>query len=81
MSITTVISLLAALVMSATTVFAQVSPTSPGPGNVYNQGSRVSIEWGLDSTKIWTNMSIDLMTGSNFDMVSLNHISLRWETS
>lgn len=54
-------------------VHADVTPTRPAPGDVYNEGSTCYIAWKGDtlSTTLWKSMDIELMTGNNTDMVSL----------
>lgn len=51
-------------------VRAEVGPTVPAPGDIYNPGSLCPIAWTGDpnSTTAWKNMTIQLMTGSNLDM-------------
>ena len=51
-------------------VHADVNPTIPAPGAVYNEGSSCLVGWAGDtnSTTIWKNMTIQLMAGSNLDM-------------
>jgi hypothetical protein len=66
---------LTALLASASALVARadVVPSVPGPGVVYNSGATCRIEWDgdKDSNTVWKNMSIELMTGSNFGMVHL----------
>ena len=52
---------------------AQVKPTVPAPLAVYNEGSSCACAWTGDtnSTTTWLNMTIELKTGSNLDMVFL----------
>ena len=54
-------------------VHADVSPTIPAPGAVYNEGSTCTVGWTGDtnSTTIWLNLDIELMSGDNFNMVYL----------
>lgn len=54
-------------------VRADVTPTGPAPGDVFNQGSNCVITWSGDtnSTTNWKNMAIELMTGDNINMVHL----------
>lgn len=61
-----------------TTLFAAIAlvradpdPSEPGPGSVYNEGSKCHISWDPDTTGTWTTMNIELMTGSNTGMVHL----------
>jgi hypothetical protein len=52
---------------------ADVTPSVPGPGIVYTVGGVCHIEWegDKDSNTVWKDMSIELMSGSNFDMIHL----------
>lgn len=55
----------------ASIVSAQVSPTDPGDGDSFNEGTTCHIVWTPDTTGKWKNMTIQLMTGGNFDMIPL----------
>lgn len=68
---------LTAFLASALVARADVVPSVPGPGVVYNSGATCHIEWDgdKDSNTLWKNMSIELMTGSNFEMVHLTSAS------
>ncbi|KAJ8096324.1 hypothetical protein PM082_011482 [Marasmius tenuissimus] len=46
-------------------------PIAPGPGAVFNQGSKCSTSWVGDKDGKWANMKIQLMTGDNFQMIEL----------
>ncbi|KAK1233354.1 hypothetical protein PQX77_003463 [Marasmius sp. AFHP31] len=46
-------------------------PVAPGPGAVFNQGSKCSTSWVGDKDGKWANMKIQLMTGDNFQMIEL----------
>ena len=52
-------------------VRAVVTPSEPGPGSVYAAGETCRVVWAGDteSDTLWADMSIQLMTGSNFEMV------------
>ena len=54
-------------------VRADVSPLEPAPGDSFDEGSTCKTTWAGDSnsTTIWKNMAIELMTGSNADMIHL----------
>jgi len=56
---------------------ADVSPNEPGPGEVFNEGTKCHIGWGGDtaSTTAWKNMAIELMTGPNEAMVHLTTVT------
>jgi hypothetical protein len=59
-------------------VHADVVPTEPGPGQSYNQGSTCRTTWTGDTTSkspnAWKNMSIELMTSDNSNMVHLTSV-------
>ena len=54
-------------------VRAEVTPSEPGPGSVYTAGQECTVSWDgdRDSDTIWKDMSIQLMTGDNFNMIHL----------
>ncbi|KAM6497394.1 hypothetical protein JOM56_007867 [Amanita muscaria] len=56
---------------------ADVTPDEPGPGAVYKTGGTCRTTWNgdKDSTTAWKNMSIELMTGDNFDMIHLTTVA------
>lgn len=50
---------------------ATIKPVSPGPGDVFRSGSPCLISWDTDrsdSTELWRNATIYLMSGSNLNM-------------
>ena len=59
----------------ASAVFAEIIPTVPDPGHIYNEGSTCEVGWTPDTTGQWKAMNIQLMTGSNVQMVSLTSSS------
>ena len=59
----------------AMVVFADITPTVPDPGHIYNEGSTCQIGWTADPTGQWKAMNIQLMTGSNIQMVPLTSSS------
>ncbi|KAH6915677.1 hypothetical protein BKA70DRAFT_1253458 [Coprinopsis sp. MPI-PUGE-AT-0042] len=58
-------------------VRAEVTPSEPGPGSSYTAGETCTVSWDgdRDSDTIWKDMSIQLMTGDNFNMVHLSTIA------
>lgn len=58
-------------------VRADVNPTVPAPEAIYNTGSPCLIAWTGDSnsTTIWKNMAIQLMSGSNFNMMPITTVA------
>jgi len=67
--------LFAAVALQALLVTADPDPSIPGPGDSYKQGGDCRIEWAVDSTGKWTDMQIELKTGSNLAMVPLKVIT------
>ncbi|KAI0091582.1 hypothetical protein BDY19DRAFT_931213 [Irpex rosettiformis] len=61
--------------LAATAVFADPTPSAPGPGDSFNQGSDCKIGWTPDNTGAWTTMNIELMTGDNFNMKHLTTVT------
>jgi len=57
---------------------ADVTPDEPGPGAVYKTGGTCRTTWIGDkvSATAWKNMSIELMTGDNFNMIHLTTVAL-----
>lgn len=56
---------------------AEVTPSAPGPGDSFNAGSTCTIVWSgdKDSTTVWKDMAIELMTGSNTGMVHITTVA------
>ncbi|CAA7265211.1 unnamed protein product [Cyclocybe aegerita] len=54
-----------------------VTPSEPGPGDIFNAGSTCHIVWQGDteSDTIWKDMAIQLMTGSNLGMVHITTVA------
>lgn len=59
----------------ALVVLADITPTVPDPGHIYNEGSTCQIGWTPDPTGLWKTMNIELMTGDNFQMIHLTSSS------
>lgn len=53
---------------------AAIEVLEPAPGDVYKPNATCSITWDADTTGKWTTMAIELMTGSNEDMVHLTSV-------
>lgn len=66
---------LGALLACLSLVRADPTPTTPGPNDVFNAGGQCTIAWTPDTTGIWTVMNIELMTGSNSQMVFLTTVA------
>lgn len=71
----TSLAIVAMLACSALVARADPTPNSPGPGDVYNEGAQCPIGWTADTTGVWKVMNIELMTGSNLDMVHLTTVA------
>lgn len=58
-------------------VRADVTPTGPAPGAVYDEGAPCPITWKGDtsSTTVWKNMAIQLMTGSNLNVLFITTVA------
>ncbi|KAK0567194.1 hypothetical protein OC844_000356 [Tilletia horrida] len=57
---------------------ATFTPTAPGPGDKFNAGSPITIQWDADtsgSTK-WKQTTIRLMSGSNLNMSQLEVVGV-----
>ncbi|POV95719.1 hypothetical protein PSTT_16093 [Puccinia striiformis] len=48
--------------------YGVVTPTGPGPNEIFREGKPCLISWTHDTTGTWTSFSVDLMSGSNLDM-------------
>ena len=67
-------SLFFATVLAAIAVRADPTPTEPSPGAVFKEGGTCHIAWDVDTTDTsgdWKNMSIELMSGDNYNMVHI----------
>lgn len=56
-------------------VVAAPNPTEPSGSSVFNIGQQCTIKWDADSTKTWTKMNIQLMTGDNWNMVHITTVA------
>ncbi|GAA5923609.1 uncharacterized protein JCM15063_003704 [Sporobolomyces koalae] len=72
------IAALASTALFPTSVHADVVPTAPGPGDSFNvrllenvPERGCTVQWNLDTTGTWKDFTIQLMTGSNFQMTPL----------
>ncbi|RDX54074.1 hypothetical protein OH76DRAFT_1341266 [Lentinus brumalis] len=63
---------LAALIAGSALVRADPVPTAPGPGDVFKVGGQCTFTWDVDTTGVWKEMNVELMSGSNLQM---NHIT------
>ncbi|KAH7926753.1 hypothetical protein BV22DRAFT_1194087 [Leucogyrophana mollusca] len=59
---------LLALLLFSSAASAALTATSPGPNEKYRAGSTCTIKWSVDTTNIWNNVTIDLMSGPNLNM-------------
>ncbi|KAG6818646.1 hypothetical protein H0H93_003181 [Arthromyces matolae] len=71
------LALTAFLASTSFLVRADVTPSDPGPGVVYQVGGTCHIAWDKDSTSAtaWQNMAIELMTGDNYNMIHLTTVA------
>ncbi|EUC54829.1 ser-thr-rich glycosyl-phosphatidyl-inositol-anchored membrane family protein [Rhizoctonia solani AG-3 Rhs1AP] len=51
------------------------NPTEPSGSSVFNVGKECAIKWDADSTGSWKKMSIQLMTGDNWNMIPITTIA------
>lgn len=56
-------------------VSAAPNPTEPSSTSVFNVGGTCSIKWDADSTAKWKSMSIQLMTGDNWNMIPITTVA------
>ncbi|TFK69086.1 hypothetical protein BDN72DRAFT_626035 [Pluteus cervinus] len=66
------------LLAGAALVHADVVPDTPGPGDVFKEGSTCKVTWDADTDKgssTWKDMSIQLMSGDNFNMVPVTTVT------
>ncbi|KAG9015447.1 hypothetical protein FRB94_000051 [Tulasnella sp. JGI-2019a] len=52
-----------------------VAPTAPGPGSTFDEGSMCTVEWEVDTTGEWKDMTIDLMSGSDLNMTRVLNVA------
>ncbi|KAI0763267.1 hypothetical protein BC629DRAFT_1294137 [Irpex lacteus] len=55
-------------------VYAEFTPTAPGPGQTFTAGSNCTIIWDVDESGSWRNVTIDLMSGSNTNMSLVTNV-------
>ncbi|EKM81586.1 hypothetical protein AGABI1DRAFT_111871 [Agaricus bisporus var. burnettii JB137-S8] len=74
---------LIAVLASSFLARADVKPSEPSPGAVYNEGQMCPISWNADpdGSDDWKSMSIELMTGDNFNMVQLMTLGTTFDGS
>lgn len=56
-------------------VLADPTPSTPSPGQVFQEGGNCDIAWTPDASGLWKTMNIQLMTGDNLQMVPLTSSS------
>ncbi|KAF8643014.1 hypothetical protein AX16_009259 [Volvariella volvacea WC 439] len=73
----TILTYFLALGLTSAIVKADVTPSTPGPGAVFNEGSNCLVSWigDTDSPSNWGNMNIQLMTGDNFNMIHITTVA------
>ncbi|KAL5488213.1 hypothetical protein ACEPAI_6321 [Sanghuangporus weigelae] len=72
--VSTLVSLLVVIIFNRR-VSAQVQPMTPGPNETYAAGANCTIAWVPDSSGSWTNVTIDLMSGSNNNMSLVTNVA------
>jgi len=55
-------------------VRADPTPLEPSSTSVFNEGGQCTMQWTADPTGVWKVMNIELMTGSNEQMVHLRTV-------
>lgn len=60
---------------------AQLIPTGPTPGDTFREGTQCLVQFNPDTeaNSPWTNATISLMSGSNFDMVKVVDIVTNYD--
>lgn len=58
----------------ALVALADVTPTDPSPGQVFQAGAACAIAWNPDTTGTWKTLNIELMTGDNNNMIHLTTV-------
>ncbi|KAI0641984.1 hypothetical protein C8Q79DRAFT_868393, partial [Trametes meyenii] len=52
-----------------------VTPTAPGPNDVFKQGGTCTFSWTPDPSGVWKQTDVELMTGDNFNMVFITTVA------
>ncbi|KAL1412177.1 hypothetical protein Q8F55_003187 [Vanrija albida] len=65
---------LLAATLACTAAHAQVIPSEPDGATVVRAGSNITTSWAIDKSGTWNNLTIQLMTGSNLQMVPLETV-------
>jgi len=66
---------LASVILAPFFAKADPNPTEPSGLSVFNEGETCLIRWDPDTTGEWTTMNIQLMTGSNLNMVHITTVA------
>jgi len=69
---------LSAIFAASLLVFADPTPTAPGPNDSFSEGTNCTFAWSADSnagSTTWKIMNVELMSGSNLDMVHLTTVA------
>ncbi|KAK4049702.1 hypothetical protein OIV83_003977 [Microbotryomycetes sp. JL201] len=64
-----------ALLVSVNLAVAQVTPSAPGPNDVYREGQQCEAQWTPDTSGDWASFDIDLMSGSNLNMNQVTRVA------
>lgn len=56
-----------------------IAPSEPSPESSFNIGTDITATWNNTDvgTDQWTNMTIELMTGSNYNMIHLSYVATK----
>ncbi|KAI8996503.1 hypothetical protein BD414DRAFT_478245 [Trametes punicea] len=60
---------------AAATASGGVTPTAPGPGDVFREGGKCTFSWVPDPSGVWKQTDVELMTGDNFNMVFITTVA------
>ncbi|KAA1466417.1 hypothetical protein DENSPDRAFT_755397, partial [Dentipellis sp. KUC8613] len=63
------------LLSVASLVACDFMPTSPGPGDAFVSGTDCVLKWDADTSGLWKNMTIQLMSGSNVNMTLVSGVA------
>ena len=64
------------LPLLAARALADLTPTAPGPGESYSAGSNCTIQWDVDQSGIWTNVTIGTSTTACTSVELMKHWNL-----
>ncbi|TBU45388.1 hypothetical protein BD309DRAFT_718509 [Dichomitus squalens] len=65
----------AALATTSAPVIPGVVPTAPGPNDVFKEGAQCTFSWTPDPSGQWKQLTVQLMSGDNFNMVPVTTVA------